>query len=91
MATPVPPYSRSALKDLHKQIDFFDRKMSYCQNYEKFDSEKARATALLKLVTNREALVKTALGMESRGIVCDPKYLPRSFRAQAASGEVPNE
>lgn len=87
MATPIPPDSKSALKDLHKQIDFFDRKIAYCRNYEKFDSEEDRAAALQKLVTKRESLVKTALGMASRGIVCDPKYLPRSFKAQAASGE----
>jgi hypothetical protein len=87
MATPIPD-SKSALKDLHQQIDLFDRKIAYCQNHEKFDSEEARAVALKKLVTKRESLVKAALGMASRGVVCDPKYLPRSFTAPAASGKV---
>lgn len=87
MATPLPD-SKYALKDLHQEIDLFDRKIAYCQNYEKFDSEDARAAALKKLVTKRESLVKAALGMASRGVVCDPKYLPRSFMAQAAGSEV---
>ena len=80
--------NKYALKDLHQEIDLFDRKIAYCQNYEKFDSENARAAALQKLATKRESLVKNALSMASRGVVCDPKYLPRSFKAQAANGEV---
>lgn len=88
MATPIPPDSKSALKDLHQEIDFFDRKIAYCQNYEKFESEGDRAAALRKLVTKRASLVKAALGMASRGIVCDPKYLPRSFKAHASTGQV---
>lgn len=87
MATSLPD-SKSALKDLHLEIDLFDRKIAYCQNYEKFDSEGARAAALKKLVTKRESLVKVAVGMASRGVVCDPKYLPRSFTAQPASSEI---
>jgi hypothetical protein len=74
------PASSYDLKDLHQEIDFFDRKIAYCQTFEKFDSDAERATALQKLVTKRESLVKTALDAASRGIVCDPKYLPRSFK-----------
>lgn len=79
------PVSMYDLKDLHQEIDFFDRKIAYCQTHEKFESEDARATALQKLVTKRETLVKTALDAVSRGIVCDPKYLPRSFKEAAAA------
>ena len=74
------PDTKYALKDLHVEIDFFDRKIAYCQGHEKFDSEQARASALRKLVTKRGSLVKTALAMAARGIQCDPKYLPRSFK-----------
>ncbi len=86
MATPMPD-SKYALKDLHQEIDFYDRKIAYCQNYETYDSEEARAAALKKLGTKRSTLVKSALSMASRGVVCDPKYLPRSFKEQAANGE----
>jgi len=88
MATPIPPDSKSALKELHQTIDLFDRKIAYCQNFEKFDSEHAREAALHKLVTKRESLVKVAMGMASRGIVCDPKYLPRSFKEQPEVAKV---
>lgn len=80
------PASRFDLKDLHQEIDFLDRKIAYCQTYEKFDSDHARAVTLQKLVTKREGLVKTALKAVSRGIEFDPKYLPRSFK-ESATGE----
>ncbi len=81
----VKPDSTFALKDLHQEIDLYDRKISYCQNFEKFDTESQRESALHKLVLKREALVKTALAMASRGVTCDPKYLPRSFKVAAGT------
>ncbi len=75
------------LKDLYQAIDLYDRRIAYCQNYEKFDSDQARSSALHKLVTGREAAVKTALAMAGRGVECDPKYLPRSFKEQAAAAK----
>jgi hypothetical protein len=84
----VRPDSKYGLKDLHQEIDLFDRKIAYCQNHENFDSEEARASALQKLVTKRESLVKAALAMAERGVECDPKYLPPSFRKAATAGKV---
>ncbi len=77
--------AKYALRDLHQEIDLFDRKIAYCQLYENFDSAHERALALKKLVTKRESLVKTALAMVGRGVECEPKYLPRSFREQPVS------
>ena len=77
--------SKYALQDLHVEIDLFDRKIAYCQGHEKFDSEQDRASALQKMVTKREALVKAALAMAGRGVECDPKYLPRSFKRATES------
>jgi len=76
----VKPAGKYELKDLHQQIDLFDRKIAYCQSHESFDSDQARATALHKLVTKRETLVKSALDAVNRGIECDPRFLPRSFK-----------
>ena len=50
---PVIPVSKYELKDLHQEIDFFDRKIAYCKTYETFASEEARAAALQ--VTSHEA------------------------------------
>lgn len=84
----VKPDSTYALKDLYEEIDLFDRKIAYCENHEQFDYHQARESALQKLVTKRESLVKVALAMASRGIECDPKYLPRSFKAAALASKV---
>ncbi len=80
--------SKYALKDLHEEIDLFDRKIAYCENHEQFDSSQARESALHKLVIKRESLVKAALEMASRGVECDSKYLPRSFKAAAQTAKV---
>ncbi len=79
------PDSKFALNDLHEEIDFFDRKIAYCQTFEKFDSEEERESALRKLATKRGSLVKTALAMAERGVECDPKHIPRSFKQPAAA------
>lgn len=79
----VRPDSKYTLKDMHGEIDLFDRKIAYCENHEPFDTQQERTSALHKLLTKRESLVKAALAMASRGIECDPKYLPRSFKAAA--------
>jgi hypothetical protein len=82
---PANPDSKYTLKDLHQEIDFLDRKIAYCHNQQAFDSEAARVSELHKLETRRESLVKTALAMAGRGVECDPRYLPRSFRQAAAA------
>jgi hypothetical protein len=81
------PLSKYDLKDLHQEIDLFDRKIAYCRGHERFDSEKARSAALQKLVTTRETLVKAALDAVNNGVECDPKYLPRSFKQDVSTAE----
>lgn len=76
------------LKDLHQEIDLFDRKIAHCRNYEKFESEDVRSIALQKLMTKRQRLVKLAVEMASNGIEYDHKELPRSLQqAQSASSD----
>ena len=76
--------SKFALNDLHEEIDFFDRKIAYCQTFQKFDSQEERESTLRKLTTKRGTLVKAALAMVERGVECDSKHLPRSFKQVAA-------
>jgi len=71
---------KADLKDLYLEIAFFDRKIAYCRNYEKFDSEDARSAALQKLLTKRETLVTNARSLSERGIECDGKYVPESLK-----------
>lgn len=75
------------LIDIHKEIDLFDRKIAYCRQFEKFDAESERASALSKLTKKRLALVKIALSFSSQGIEYDPKFLPRSL-AIDANGQI---
>lgn len=84
----VKPDNPYALKDLYEEIGYLDRKISYCQTLEKFDSEQARLSAVQKLSSKRQPLVKAALAMAGRGIECDPKYLPRSLKETSSPDKV---
>lgn len=75
--------TRGDLDDLHKEIDYFDRKIAYCRDLERFDSEAQRSSALHKLVTKRGTLVKAAAEITALGVQFNPKYLPRSFKTAA--------
>ena len=78
----IRPASKYHLKDLHKEIDLFDRKIEYCQRHAKFESEEDRATALQKLVRGRKKAVNAAAAMVSQGVEFDPEQLPRSMKAE---------
>lgn len=79
------PAGKFGLRQLHQDIDLLDRKIAYCREFERFDSENARDAALRKLNTSREKLVKTAQEAAERGIECETKYLPRSFAKPATT------
>jgi hypothetical protein len=67
------------LVDLHKEIDLYDRKIAYCKQFEKFDLESERTSALGKLQRKRLSLLRLAMSFSSQGIEHDPKFLPRSL------------
>ncbi len=83
------PASSGHLDDLHKEIDYFDRKIAYCRDLEKFPSEMERASAVHKLETKRATLVKAAAEITAMGIACNPKYLPRSFKTAPPETKIP--
>ena len=74
------PASKYHLKDLYQEISFYDRKIAYCQNFEKFDSDEERSRAVEKLTKKRKTLVRSAAAMASAGVECDPSLLPRSLQ-----------
>jgi hypothetical protein len=53
---------------LHKEIDFFDRKIAHARNIESFDSDHLKTLAIKKLETKRSALVTTAMDLASKGV-----------------------
>jgi len=75
------------LRDLFKDIDYFDRKVDYCQKHETFVTEGARTAALGKLLKSRGRLVKQADDLKKTGATCDLKDLPRSFRNEAKDAQ----
>jgi hypothetical protein len=74
------PPSKYHLKDLYQEIAFYDRKIAYCRNFEKFDSEEERSLAVGKLARKRTTLVESAAEMTSAGVHCDPGQLPASLK-----------
>ncbi|HEX8924867.1 MAG TPA: hypothetical protein VF786_03695 [Terriglobales bacterium] len=74
------PQNKYHLKDLHEEISYFDRKISYAQELEKFETEEARAKELKRLNTRRATLVKAAGSMVANGIEYNLQDLPRSLK-----------
>lgn len=82
--------SKYHLKNLHQEIDLYDRKIAHCQTYEKFDSEAERSIAVAKLAKKRKGLVESAAAMASTGIEYDPNQLPRSLKSAETSTVSPS-
>ena len=80
-AMPAPRHHKYFLRDLHQEIDFYDRKLAYLEKYVEFASLEDREEAEKGLRTKRAALEKTALELVASGVEYEEKDLPRSFRA----------
>ncbi len=72
------------LRDLHEEIDLYDRKLAYIQKYVNFASEADRKEAAGRLLAKRSPLEKTARELVALGVEYREEDLPRSFRLQAA-------
>ncbi len=81
------PRNKYHLRDLHREIDLFDRKIAHSETYAAFATEELRAAEIKKLRTKRGTLVKVAAELVSEGIDFEPKDLPRSFKTAEASPE----
>lgn len=68
------------LRDLHQEIDFYDRKIAYLDKYGEFPSPADREEAEKKLMASRAHLEKAALELAASGVEYEEKDLPRSFR-----------
>lgn len=80
MNKPLPRCDKYYLRDLHQEIDFYDRKLAYLEKYEEFASVKDRQKAENGLLAKRAPLEKTALQLAASGVEYEEKSLPRSFR-----------
>jgi hypothetical protein len=71
------------LRDLHQEIDLYDRKLAYLDKFAEFASPADRDEAEKGLLAKRAPLEKTALELAASGVEYDEKDLPRSFRAMS--------
>jgi hypothetical protein len=76
-----PRRDKYFLRDLHQEIDLYDRKLAYINQYVDFASPKDREQAENSLLAKRAPLEKTALELAASGVEYEEKDLPRSFRA----------
>lgn len=81
MIRPLPRRDKYYLRDLHQEIDFYDRKLAYLGEFVEFASAADREEAEKALRTKRAPLEKAALELAASGVEYDEKDLPRSFRA----------
>ena len=70
------------LRDLHREIDLFDRKLIHMLKHEVFATDALRDAATRKLATKRESLAATARALAASGIQFNESDLPRSFRPE---------
>lgn len=80
MAKAAPPTDKYFLKSLHQEIDLYDRKLAYLNNYVEFENPGDRELENGKLLQKRAALEKTARGLAAAGVEFSEADLPRSFR-----------
>lgn len=80
---PVIPPRRDKyfLRDIHREIDLYDRKLAYLDKFVEFSSSTDRLEAKNKMLAKRAPLEKTALKLAASGVEYEEKDLPRSFRA----------
>lgn len=72
------------LRDLHREIDLYDRKLIHMLKHEVFATDALRDVATRKLATKRESLAATARSLAASGIEFHEHELPRSFRPEGA-------
>ncbi len=76
------------LRDLHREIDLYDRKLIHMLKHEVFATEALRDAATRKLATKRESLAATARSLAASGIEFHEHELPRSFRPEGYADSV---
>jgi len=78
---PAPRHDKYFLRDLHQEIDLYDRKLAYLDKFAEFASPEDREEAEKGLRAKRAPLEKIALELVTSGVEYEEKDLPRSFRA----------
>ena len=70
------------LRDLHQEIDLYDRKLADLYKYVDFASDADRDEAANGLLAKRAPLERAARELAASGVEYRPEDLPRSFHPQ---------
>ena len=81
MAKTAPRRDKYFLRDLHQEIDLYDRKLAYLEKFVEFATPADREEAEKGLLAKRAPLEKAAVELAASGVEYEEKDLPRSFRA----------
>ncbi len=80
------------LRDVHREIDLYDRKMIHLVKHETFATDALRDAAIRKLSLKREGLVTTAKSLAANGIEFAEHELPRSLKPEGwVDGRIPTD
>ena len=79
------------LRDLHQEIDLYDRKLAYLDKFAEFASPGDREEAEKGLRAKRGPLEKAALELVASGVEYEEKDLPRSFRSMNLQHDGPRK
>ena len=82
MATISSPRDKYFLRDLHHEIDLYERKLAYLNKFVAFASPAEREEAERKVLSKRAPLEKAAMKLAASGVEYDEKDLPLSFRTR---------
>ncbi|HEV2133992.1 MAG TPA: hypothetical protein VGR47_06985 [Terracidiphilus sp.] len=82
MAKIAPRRDKYFLRDLHQEIDLYDRKIAFVEKFVEFASPADREAAEKELLAKRAPLEKAALELAASGVEYDVKDLPRSFSTE---------
>jgi hypothetical protein len=82
MGKPARRHDKYFLRDLHQEIDLYDRKLAYLDKFVEFATPGEREEAEKSLLAKRAPLEKVALELVASGVEYETKDLPRSLRAR---------
>jgi hypothetical protein len=82
MTKPAVRQDKYFLRDLHQEIDLYDRKLAFLNQYMDFASPADRQEAANRLLAKRALLEKKARALVAMGVEYRQEELPRSFRAR---------
>ena len=89
MKKAAPWRDKYFLRDLHQEINFYDRKLAYLEKFAEFPSPGEREAAEKGVRAKRATLEKAALELAASGIEYEEKDLPQSLRALRVEHQAP--